>query len=111
MAGEFDSSRLNRRITLQQRGTPNPMGPSAADWSDVVTTWAEIRPLQGRELVSAQAINAEVTHEVLIRYRANVTSSMRAVYQGRVLDIRAVLDEVTAHRFQRLLCSEGLTQG
>lgn len=107
---------LNRRLTIQQRAaTPDSFGQQSTTWSDLMTVWACIKPLAGRELVSAQAINAETTHEVTIRYSATaatITVAMRAVYQGRILGIVAPpIDVETAHVTLRLLCSEALNLG
>ena len=103
---------MNRRITLQARDTAvDSHGQQATTWADVITCWASIEPLDGRELVTAKAINAEVSHRVVVRYRAGVTAAMRAVYQGRFFNILSVTDPDTAHVALHLLCSEGLTQG
>lgn len=106
-AGDF-----NRRVTIQSRSTTkDSFGEAQQTWSTVITCWARIEPLSGRELVLAQAINAEVTHLVEIFYRPTVTAAMRVVYQGRVFNIVSVIDPDTAHISLELLCSEGLNQG
>lgn len=103
---------LDRRITLQQRSSSkDSSGQQSQTWSDAFTCWAAIDPLSGRELQAAQAIVAETTHEVLIRYRSTVRPDMRVVYQTKVFDVLNVLDEGMQHRMLRMLCSEGLNQG
>lgn len=103
---------LRRRVTLQSRATAHDAyGQQSTSWATVATTWADIQPLSGRELLSAQAQQAETTHKVLIRYRAGVTSAMRLLYQGRVFNIQSVTDPDMAHVTLELLCSEGLNQG
>jgi SPP1 family predicted phage head-tail adaptor len=77
----------------------------------VAQVWGEINPLAGRELELAQAINAEVTHQVTLRYRPGVTVAHRLVYQGRIFNITNVLDVETRHRTLELACSEGLNNG
>lgn len=112
MAHSLRSGELNRRITIQQRATStDSYGQQATTWADVLSCWAAIEPLDGRELLLAQAINAEVTHRLTVRYRTGITAAMRATYQGRLFNIHAVLDPDTAHVALQLLCSEGLNQG
>jgi len=107
------SGDFNRRITIQRRSsaTPNGFGQASQTWADVLSCWARIEPLSGRELELAQATHAEVTHLVEILYRPGITAAMRAVYQGRVLNVLSVIDPDTAHITLELLCSEGLNQG
>ena len=103
---------LNRRITLQARNTAlDTWGQQTTTWTDLLTCWASIAPLSGRELELAKAINAAISHEITILYRPGVTASHRAVYQGRVLNIEAVLDPNMAHEVLQLMCSEGLNPG
>lgn len=103
---------FTRRVTLQSRSsTPNGFGQASQTWSDVLTCWARLEPLSGRELMLAQATSAEVTHQVEIFYRPSITAAMRVVYQGRFFNILSVIDPDMAHVTLELLCSEGLNQG
>lgn len=108
----LDSSHLNRRITLQQRSaSKDSFGQESTNWTDYLTCWARIEPLSGRELIAAQAQQAETTHEIVIRYRPGIVPAMRAVYQGRIFNVLSVIDPEMAHAALQLQCSEGLTQG
>lgn len=112
MSPAIRSGDLNRRITIQARDTTvDGFGQQAATWADVLSCWASIRPLSGRELLSAQAQVSETTHEIQIRYRSGITPANRVVYQGRVFNVLSVLDKDTKHKALTLLCSEGLNQG
>jgi len=100
---------LRRQITLQSRSTTrDTFGEPALTWTNVATVWAAITPLSGRELELAQAMNSEISHQVQIRYRSDVTSAMRVVYQGRYFNILSVMDVEMRHRELQLMCSEGL---
>ena len=112
-SGSIRTGDLRRRITIQQRSseTADSFGQASTSWTDVVSTWADIQPMSGRELQAAQAQQSEVTHQVEIRYRAGVLPRMRVSYQTRVFDIQSVIDVGMQHRRLTLMCSEGLTQG
>lgn len=107
----IDAGRLNRRVKLQQRvATVDAEGQQSTQWVDVVNTWASIEPASGREVLMGQAIQAEVTHTVTIRYRQGVTAAMRLVYQAELpYNIQSVIDVDTRHIAMVLLCSQGLT--
>jgi SPP1 family predicted phage head-tail adaptor len=103
---------LNRQVTLQARSTARVAGELAYSWTDVVPVMAAIHPLSGRELELAQAISAEASHQVTIRYRTNISAAMRLVYQGRFFNIASPpMDVEMRHEFLQLLCSEGLNDG
>ena len=108
----LQAGELNRHITLQTRASSqDSYGQQAATWSDWATCWAHIRPISGREVMTAQAINAETTHVITIRYRPGVTAAMRAVFGSRLFNILAVTEPEMAHVTLELLCSEGLNPG
>lgn len=112
MTHTLRSGDLNRRVTIQQRATtPDTFGQQSGIWTDVASCWAGIEQLMGRELEMAQAINAETTHRITLRYRAGITPAMRVLYQARVLNVLSVIDPDTAHVSLQLMCSEGLNQG
>jgi len=60
-----------------------------------VDAWAEIKPLSGVELVRAQQLVAETTHQITIRYQsalAGLKPSSRVLFGDRTFDVRAVLN-------------------
>lgn len=108
---------LNRRVTLQQRSTSqDSYGEPALTWTDLVTVWAAIEPLSGRELELAQKVASEVTHRMSLRYQSTLTdpkavATLRARYHTRVFDIHAVMNEEEANVLLHLLVSEGVNEG
>lgn len=104
---------LRRRISIQRKDmTQDSYGQPSLTWVSVADTWADIQPLSGRELEIAQAINAEVSHQVTIRHREGITAAMRIVYQGRYFNITSPpLDVDMRHKEIQLMCSEGLNDG
>lgn len=111
------SGELNRRVTLQQRSSAqDSFGEPVASWTDVMTLWAGIQPLSGRELELAQKLASEVTHRITVRYQASladtrVVAGMRALYKGRVFNIQAVMNEDEANVLIHLMAGEGLNDG
>lgn len=103
---------LRRRISIQRRNTTqDTFGQAIPTWMDVVVCWAGIEPLAGRELVTAQAVNAEITHQVVIRYRTGITPAMRVLYGTRFFNILSILNVDERNRQLTLGASEGLTKG
>jgi SPP1 family predicted phage head-tail adaptor len=111
------SGDLNRRVTLQQRSTSqDSFGERSQTWLDVMTVWAAIEPLSGRELELAQKLSSEVTHRLTVRYQSSLTDTravagMRALYKSRIFNIQAAMNEDEANVRIHLLATEGLNDG
>jgi len=81
--------KLRHRVTLQRfvkTQDPNT-GLITEEWSDVATVWASVEPLSGRDFIAARAQQSEISARVVIRYRADVDSTMRLVHRGRIYSI------------------------
>lgn len=52
--------------------------------------WAEIVPLSGRELLNAQQIVTDSTHQIRMRYTANVSHRDQILFNGRTFEIDAM---------------------
>lgn len=103
---------LRHQVTIQQRATTqDALGGPSTTWTTLCTTRAQISPLNGRELLAAQAVQSEVSHNVVMRYRPGITAAMRLIYAGRIFNIHAVIDDNEAHRQLSLTCSEGVNDG
>ena len=95
-------------ITIQQlpESTDQYNTPMESEWQDVVTVWASIEPIQGREYVLLQNTQSELTTRIQIRYRPGIKPSMRALYGSRVFDIQSVIDYEERHIDLQLMCVE-----
>jgi SPP1 family predicted phage head-tail adaptor len=77
------AGKLDRRITLKAPvATQDAAGQSDLTWTDVATVWAQVLPLRGRELVTAQADVPQADLKIRIRWMAGVTEAMRVAYEG-----------------------------
>ena len=99
---------MRHRVTIQQRPDPqtqNSVGEVTTAWTTLATVWAAIEPQGGIESIEQAAVVAQVTHNVRIRRRTDVTPDMR-LYEGtRVMEILAVLDANKPGEM-RLACRE-----
>jgi SPP1 family predicted phage head-tail adaptor len=109
--------RLDKKITIQKlvAGSPQQTGSGAPDvaWADLISVWASIEPVKGRELFAGQAFESEVTVRFRIRYRSDVTAGMRIVCDGKYYNITAVPPDTRHVRKAglELMCTQGLNDG
>lgn len=100
---------FNHRVTLQSNvKVQDPAtGYMTQSWVDVAKVYAAVAPLSAREFVAAQAVQADVTTRITIRYRAGVTAAMRILHDGKVYNITGVLPDAKSGReYLTLPCTE-----
>ncbi len=107
------AGKYRHRITLQAfTVSRDPLGGDTKTWVD----WhkdvpAEVVPLSGREFTAASAEHGQVTARMEIPYLPGVLGSMRAVFDGTVYAIRAVLPDPTARNYINLMVDAGVSDG
>lgn len=99
---------LRHRVTIQSVGTAqDDAGQPTEVWSDVATVWGRVRDIRGHDFIEAQqAPGGEITTEVTIRYRDDITRQHRLIAIGRTLEIRAVIEPTGRGEEFRLMCRE-----
>lgn len=98
---------MRHRITFQQPiKTPDGHKGHTVAWQDMVTVWASVEPLSGREYFYSHQIKAELTHRVKTRYREDITVKMRIKHRDRVLEIESIIDKKEKHEELEILCRE-----
>lgn len=101
----MQAGKLNRRVTIQYQGAGHDeWNQPIPAWADLVTVWANIRHLSGRETIKADAVTSTVRASIRIRYRADVDAGMRVIHQGTVYSIVAVLPDEQRREYVDLVC-------
>lgn len=105
--------KLNRLVSIQQRAsTQDTFGQQSTGWTNLYTNvHVAIRPLSGREMLAAQAVNSEVSHNINLRYLAGITANMRILYGTRIFNITAVMNIDERNKELMLQAAEGLNDG
>lgn len=115
----MQAGKLRNRIQLQQQ----IQGQDPKTGAAVVLVWqdwpapgkklfASIEPLSARDFIAAQALQSQVTARIVIRYRAGVLPTMRALHRGKVYTIHGVLpDPDSGIEYLTLPVSEGVKDG
>lgn len=113
---------LRRRVLIQiQQTTQDSFGQQQTAWLDYLTSVpADIQALSGRELIAAQAVNAAVTHQIVVRYTSRLAdpvkvAAMRVIYQNdavtRYFNVTSAINVDERNREINLMAVEGLNQG
>jgi SPP1 family predicted phage head-tail adaptor len=101
------AQRLRLRVTIQRKDTAvDAFGQPAITWANVGSVWADIVPLTGKEMFSADANQNQLVVKIVIRAKDGITPTMRVVHGTTYYNIEAVMP--VSEREIQLLCSAGL---
>jgi len=103
---------LRHRVTFESRKTGrDEFGQPLEGWDVVATLWASVDPVSGRELMTAQQTQSEITHRIRCRYRAGIETAQRILFDGRAFDIQSAINPREVGASLEILAIEGLTDG
>ena len=102
---------LDQRVTIQARSVAtDAMGQDTITWVDVATVWAQCHAVRGREFFAAAQVQQEQTVKMRIRWRADVSTMNRVVWEGRAHDVTGVVP-VGRRDMLELMCLQGVKDG
>lgn len=84
---------LRHRVTIRRKNrTAKTGGGFDTAWADLVTVWAEVIGLNGREAVIAHALEGVSYYRVTFRWRTDITDADQLRYAAQDLNIRSISD-------------------
>ena len=117
MAG-LRAGALNRLVSVQARDTTkDSFGGQVTTWTEVKQVWAQIETLSVAARTAAAALQTEVTHQITVRFDADLwgdpklAATFRIVYGGRCFDIQGMDNQDERNRVVVLNAIEGLSPG
>ena len=101
----MQAGKLNKRITIQQYSeTIDDYGYSVKKWADLITVWAHVKNVNGKEFIKSNVALSEVSTSIRIRKRQGLDSSMRVIFNDNTYQIVAVLPDEETNDFLDLAC-------
>lgn len=89
--------------------SPDSIGQPIPSSGTLATVWASVEPLEGRELLQARQIHAEVTHRIITNeYVSGVTPKHRVAFGARSFDILSVLNPEERNIHLEIMAKERL---
>lgn len=108
-AWAMDEDFLRHEVVIQRAVvTRDKLGGESRDWQMFLTSRASIEPGSGGESVLARVMGAEELTTICIPYHTGIKVSDRVKFDGRILDINAVLDIGERHKKLKLICKEAV---
>jgi len=105
----MNSGKLRHPVDVQRVvETRDAAGGVIRNWATIDTVWASVRPLQGREYLEAQQVNANISHKVMMRYYDELNPTYRLRHDGRTLNIISIADADERNQEHVITCAEEL---
>lgn len=105
------SQRLRKSIVVQQRkSSTNIYNENIGEWVDFATLRAGVEPLSGKEMLKNGVNLAEQVTRIVIRYRADITTQMRILYNDKIYSITAIINPNERNIMLELMCTQGTTE-
>jgi SPP1 family predicted phage head-tail adaptor len=100
---------LRHLVQLQEKAkTPDGGGGNAVAWSTYASVWGRMEPKSGNEPLEAGRLQAQITHELTIRYHPTVSTEHRVFFKNRPMQIRSILNMEERGRWMVLGLEEGV---
>lgn len=74
----------------------------------VCSTWAAIWPVSAKETRENMRVEANITHNIRIRYREGIAHNMAVVFGSRELEIKGIVNWEERNIYLDMVCSEKL---
>ena len=81
---------LKHRLHFESQAEPtDDFGQPQDVWAPQFSAWAQVKEIKSSETFTNHEYQGAIFYRITMRYRGNVSSSMRIKYGSQVLDITA----------------------
>jgi SPP1 family predicted phage head-tail adaptor len=92
--------------------TPDDYGGTSVSWGTLLTVWAIVEPLSGREVFEFERLQSQVNYKFTIRFESTLTDTQdvgkhRINYDSRVFDIKHIRNIYEKDNFMEIFAQEG----
>lgn len=94
---------LNTRVTVESF-TPGDGWSNPGGWQTYATMWANVRHLSGSESIKSDRPVSEVRASIRVRFRQDLSASMRVLVGDKAYNITAVLPDQVGREYVDLVC-------
>ena len=102
------AGKLRHSIEWQKEQTvPDGAGGVTRSWVKVADARALVDPMSGNERWQSMRTEANITHNIYMRYTASLTPAMRIVYDGRAFQVKAIIDLEERKKWLEVQAVEG----
>lgn len=103
----YDAGRFNRQLTIEnEMELADGCGGFVSRYEPQDTVWAHICPVRSSNVARADNSVVELSHRIIVRFRANISTNTRFVTGSRRFEVEAVRDPDETRRYLECDCVE-----
>lgn len=100
---------LRHQITIQEKvQTADGMGGFTETLTTVHETWAAIWPVSAKEIRENMRVEANISHNIRIRYRSGISHAMTVLFGARTFEIKGIINFEERNIWLDMVCNERL---
>lgn len=108
------AGKLRHKVTIQRQAQSRDAasGDVKVSWLTHAEVWAAVEPVSVREFIAGQSKQSQITARITVRYRDDLTASMRILHRGRIYNPQGWLaDPESGLEYLTAPCTEGVNDG
>ena len=106
---DVTTGKLNRKITIERADrVKNSGGGYDYTWQTIHTAYAMIKPKNGGERTHAGKLESTNMNDIVFRYIPDLLSDDRINYNGKLYQIRSIINIEEQNKWSQLVCESGV---
>lgn len=98
---------MRHKIQIQEKTqVSDGMGGFTETWATVNEVWAAIWPVSAKESRENMRVEANITHNIRIRYRTGIVHAMRVLFGSRTFEIKGLINPDERNIWLDMVCNE-----
>jgi len=105
---DLTSGKLRHNIVFEQKNQVSD-GGGGYDYTteQVATVRAYIKPVSTNERIFAAQVQSDISHKIYIRYRTDLNAAMRINYNGRLFQVKGLMNIEEQNKWLEIIAIEG----
>jgi SPP1 family predicted phage head-tail adaptor len=105
-----NGGKIDQRIQIQRKTLADDgAGGKTSTWATVATVWAGVTPMSGREMLDRGGMIAASKVRFVVRNNITVGETDRISWQGKVYNIREILDAGSRPLYLDIIAERGVS--
>ena len=103
------AGQLKHQVNIQfKTETQNSHGEAIPAWTTGYTGYAAIKTLTGKETFASQEVQAQATHQIIMRYVRGIAPDKRILFGTRIFDILFVEEDLDKNQMLTIIVKESV---
>ena len=105
---DMTAGALRHKVNIQREVvTPDGIGGRTITWHTIASPRCLLQPVRANESYRQGRLEHYITHKIILRYRSTFSTADRIEYNGRLMQIRGIVNVDERNMWMELAVEEG----